>query len=432
MRLIAVTAALTALSLWVGPSAAGARDGASRAAKNAALPTSLRDIVVPSPAPEGVGIRMTDVGPVFTDQTQMTLYLRASGLDCYSKNGASGADLHPLLNIYAEYKAPTCVDQWPPFLAPADAKPIGNWTVIDSPVGSRQWAYKGAAVHLSRKDRLPGDVNGPNSGSVKMLPALVPLRMPAGVQTTETPFGVTGAIAAGLLYVLPAAIKPDEKWLSFAAGALARPIKGWSIIDQGGGDRVWAFRNRPVYTFAGDHETGDMNGIGIDGAQLVVFAPAPPAPPEITMQRAWSGPVYADLTGLSIYTFKCTMPAPGTRKQETFFCDNWDSPVGHREMFCAAPDRCGERFRPILAPADRKPVGGRWSVATIPDPVRYPLRWIPAGTEADEKPGAVKVITYKGSPVYGWTEDEVPGEMWGNGIVHGGAVQWNVIYAGRF
>ena len=36
-----------------------------------------------------------------------------------------------------------CVMNWPPLAASADAKPMGDWTVVTRDDGSTQWAYKG-------------------------------------------------------------------------------------------------------------------------------------------------------------------------------------------------------------------------------------------------------------------------------------------------
>lgn len=57
-----------------------------------------------------------------------------------------------------------CVDQcakaWPPFVAPADAKTIGDYSVITRDDGTRQWAYKGKPLYTWVKDTKPGDTTG--------------------------------------------------------------------------------------------------------------------------------------------------------------------------------------------------------------------------------------------------------------------------------
>lgn len=60
--------------------------------------------------------------------------------------------------------APTCYDQcaqhWPPFLAAADGKPNGDWTIEGRKGGAKQWAYKGRPLYTFTRDQQPGKVEG--------------------------------------------------------------------------------------------------------------------------------------------------------------------------------------------------------------------------------------------------------------------------------
>ncbi|HUI14105.1 MAG TPA: hypothetical protein VL048_11630 [Xanthobacteraceae bacterium] len=53
-----------------------------------------------------------------------------------------------------------CTNNWPPFNAPADAKPSGDWTVVTRKDGSKQWAYKGKPLYTFYHDGDPGDAKG--------------------------------------------------------------------------------------------------------------------------------------------------------------------------------------------------------------------------------------------------------------------------------
>ena len=53
-----------------------------------------------------------------------------------------------------------CRQYWPPALAPADAQPAGDLTLITSDNGQKQWAYKGQALYTYVDDKVPGDVTG--------------------------------------------------------------------------------------------------------------------------------------------------------------------------------------------------------------------------------------------------------------------------------
>jgi predicted lipoprotein with Yx(FWY)xxD motif len=59
-----------------------------------------------------------------------------------------------------------CADNWPPLMASADSKPMGDWTVIARDDGKIMWAYKGKPLYTWKKDSAPGDTTGDgfNSG----------------------------------------------------------------------------------------------------------------------------------------------------------------------------------------------------------------------------------------------------------------------------
>jgi predicted lipoprotein with Yx(FWY)xxD motif len=57
-----------------------------------------------------------------------------------------------------------CIKEWPPLLAPEDAKPMDEWTlleVVDADGKTKQmWAYDGMPFYLFVDDKKPGDVTG--------------------------------------------------------------------------------------------------------------------------------------------------------------------------------------------------------------------------------------------------------------------------------
>lgn len=65
-----------------------------------------------------------------------------------------------------EIGAKGCVDEclkaWTPITAPADAQPSGLWEIYVRPDGTRQWAYKGAALYTYSADKDVGDNYGNN------------------------------------------------------------------------------------------------------------------------------------------------------------------------------------------------------------------------------------------------------------------------------
>jgi predicted lipoprotein with Yx(FWY)xxD motif len=53
-----------------------------------------------------------------------------------------------------------CTENWIPLPATADAKPVGDFTVISRNDGSRMWAYRYRPLYTSPADKAPGDANG--------------------------------------------------------------------------------------------------------------------------------------------------------------------------------------------------------------------------------------------------------------------------------
>ena len=46
-----------------------------------------------------------------------------------------------------------CAEAWPPFIADANAKAAGDWTIINRGGGVKQWAYKDKPVYYFARDK---------------------------------------------------------------------------------------------------------------------------------------------------------------------------------------------------------------------------------------------------------------------------------------
>lgn len=53
-----------------------------------------------------------------------------------------------------------CATNWPPLAAAADAKAMGDWTIVTRDDGGKQWSYKGKPLYAWTKDTKPGDTSG--------------------------------------------------------------------------------------------------------------------------------------------------------------------------------------------------------------------------------------------------------------------------------
>lgn len=204
--------------------------------------------------------------PAFADSMGMTLYFRTSGLACDAK----------------------CRQTWKPMTAARLALPVGDWTLVKVEDGTRQWAYKGQPVYTYAHDNKPGDTNGAGAGwSIALVNAY---DAPATVKVTKNAKNWSMFTDANgkTLYALemynyfigthhlnPALFSQPitgrmlaeyckdsctESWRPYVAAADAEGSGFWSIVTRSDGTRQWAYQGYPLYTFAEDHEAGDMNG----------------------------------------------------------------------------------------------------------------------------------------------------------------------------
>lgn len=107
-------------------------------------------VLAPALAQTGQPAQIADTakGKVLADSKGMTLY--TFDRDAPGKSNCSGQ----------------CAQNWPPFMAAANAAPSGNWTIVTRDDGAKQWAYKGKPLYTWAKDSKPGDVTGDGVNNV--------------------------------------------------------------------------------------------------------------------------------------------------------------------------------------------------------------------------------------------------------------------------
>lgn len=79
---------------------------------------------------------------MFTDHKGMTLYT-------FAKDSAGKSMCND-----------KCAANWPPLMAEAGDKSMGDWTVIKRDDGSMQWAYQGMPLYTFVMDKKAGDMTG--------------------------------------------------------------------------------------------------------------------------------------------------------------------------------------------------------------------------------------------------------------------------------
>jgi predicted lipoprotein with Yx(FWY)xxD motif len=314
-------------------------------------------------------------------------------------------------------KRRSCAEEYPPAFAGADAKPIGEWSIIDRPDGRKQWAHKGYPIYTAIADKKPGDVLGGSKrgGEGGRVPVSPPILVPPM-------FGVTQAVNGRLLttdkditvYVSDfdrpgrstCAGKCLETWKPLIAPLFAESQGEWSVFERAPGVKQWAYRGRPLYTFVEDGDTipGKLWGNDEAGWHAVYTQRVADPPSDFRYQDTPTGIVIADRRGHTVYRYNCTEDAI-----DQFACDRPDSPQQYRLAVCGGGDvdKCLQLFPYIPYSASARNESTLWG------PVLINLR-----TGHHAKPGeanAQEVWAFRGQPVFTHSRDVAPGDMKGDG-----------------
>ena len=400
---------------------------------------------VADPMPVGVEVVGTDMdGPVFADASGHTLYIFGGGRREGGGYGGGGdpkdkskctdtvdrvttgnmapypADME--LPDMASRKA--CAKVWPPLFAAADAKPVGEWSIITRDDGKKQWAYDHGAVYTSVLDKAPGDVNGGGhlhaqgaSGTVhtpigpkSQLPAQFAIEsMPTGrLLTSIEGFSVYASDKDG-------ASKSNcdqacqTMWKPVTAAATAPQSQGdWSIIERSPGVYQWAFRKKPLYTLVGEGQKRSFHGADIPGWHNVYTTPAPAFPKGFTVQDNPGGAVLTDPNGKTVYIFNCIEDSADQQS-----CDHPSTTQEYRLAICGGfdPKRCAAQFPYVTADKSAKSNSQIWGIKDI-DPMTG--RYVDAGTA-----GSVHIWTFRDRPLYTYWHDASAGEVRANAFGEG-------------
>lgn len=390
------------------------------------------------PMPPGVKVVHTELeGPVFANAEGRTLYtwplgnLRNGNAGDRRNSGISSCDD----TIYKEtsgYMSPyppgfllpdldqrkSCEQLWPPLLAPADAKPVGKWTLVKRKNGENQWAFDGYPVYTSDRDRKPGDVLGGTNALAGGAQGIVrvPLSPPpdAPPELAVVPFRTGHMLTTyrGSSVYISDADEPGKSnctgpclqdWAPVLAPQTAKPRGEWSVVERSPGIKQWAYRGKPLYTYIPDKRTRSVIGSDVPGWHNAYTQRALPPPAEFTIHDSRIGQVLADANGKTLYLYQCNDDA---LDQQT--CDHPESPQVYRLAICGDfdPKVCQATFPYVKAAPGAKSDSTLWSVMTInPDTGRK--------AKAGEA-GAMSVWAYRERPVYTYGDDEKPGDANGD------------------
>lgn len=397
-----------------------------------------REDYVREPLPPGIQVVHTELeGPVFATAEGKTIYiwpltnLRNGNAGDRRNSGESSCND----TIYKEttgYMSPypggfwlpeldkrrSCQDLWPPVVAPADAKPVGKWTIIKRKDGRNQWAYDGYPVYTSDLDKKPGDVLGGTNALAGGAQGAV--RYPIGPspdvppELSVVPFRTGRMLATHKGYSVYSSDADEHNksncygkclndWNPVLAPQTAKPKGDWSVVERSPGIKQWAYRGKPLYTYVHEKRARAVTGSDIPGWHNVYTQRALPPPEEFTVQDSRIGQVLADKNGKTIYLYQCNDDA---MDQQT--CDHPDAPQVYRLAICGNfdPKVCQKTFPYVPAEPGAKAASSLWTVVTI-DPNTG--KWAKPGD-----PGAMSVWAYRNRPVYTYGDDLKPGDANGD------------------
>ena len=435
---VLATALLTSSWVFAADPSTDSYLSAWRSGKFAAGHRTEGYVHVPMPP----GFRVVDSeldGPVFADAGGRTLYIwpreelrNGSAGDNKGESECTSVKLTVNDGFMSPYptglllpdldQRPSCTQAWPPVRAPADAKPLDDWSIIERSDRIRQWAYDGFALYTSSIDRRLGDVLGGTSrrghgdGFVLRNPAGPPPDVPPGFKVVSTALGRLLTTEHNQSVYVSDQDSPNrshcdeactQTWIPIIAPNIARPHGEWSIIQRTSGVHQWAFRTRPLYLYVMDRShTYSLRGSDVPGWHNVFTQMTPPPPRDFTVQDATAGQVLADSAGMTIYIYQC-----GEDSLDQLGCDYPTETQAYRLAMCGGsdPSRCLQSFPYVPAPENVPRDNPAWSAVDI-DPMTG--RFARPG-----QPGARHVWAYRGRPIYTFSGDRVPGDI--NADSHG-------------
>lgn len=206
-------------------------------------------------------------------------------------NGFGLVDSATGMTLYAIAKDKTLSRDWKPEYASALALPVADFSIVTRPDGTHQWAYMGRALYRFDGDYAPGEVNGifedKGVSAALVYRNYLPAEFAIGHYTGRGPLLTTrdglsvytearynlqyGGRETRTGYVIPYNLAKDvgakgcvgsctEMWKPVKAPADAVSWGFWEVATRADGSKQWVYKGSPLYTYAGDHKGGDIEG----------------------------------------------------------------------------------------------------------------------------------------------------------------------------
>ncbi len=363
-------------------------------------------IVARQSTPPGVTFQKVKIGTVTAipgsssdQQEQVTVYADGNGKTLYTfdKDTTPGK---------SACTTDECVKAWPAMTAAADAKPFGQWTVITRDDGSKQWALKGKPLYTFVKDAKIGDNTGNNVAQIWHMALLQPadgVVLPYGINIAEVNeangqtligpnkmplYAYDGDVADG---------KCGDKvcgtdWKPLLAGQLANTMGDFSVVNRADGIQQWAYKGHPLFSYAGDMDLGDANGMNVDKHFQIAQIEDYYLPSEVkVIPNERKGGLLTDNSGKTLYA-RDRVRFDGTGGHAARGADRGVPMLGLTIGTSGCDAECTKEWHPLIAAADAKP-SGYWMLMKRDDGA---MQW-----------------AYQGYALYTYSGDKKPGDMIG-------------------
>lgn len=240
----------------------------------------------PSRIPPGFAVKTTTVGRLLTTDKNFSVYAYDQDAPDTSMCGAE------------------CTQTWKPVAAPAMAQAQGEWSILVRSPGVRQWVFREKPLYTYALDQQSWSQEGSDAAGWSNVYTQLAPPTPVSFSVQDTLAGQVLADPRGMtiytyvcgddsldqlscehpndtqVYRLamcgggdPEKCLKNWPYVRADKGAMNNS-RAWSVIsidpktghraaaEQSDALSVWAYRDRPVYTYGGDRRPGDVNGAG--------------------------------------------------------------------------------------------------------------------------------------------------------------------------
>lgn len=310
-------------------------------------------------------------------------------------------------------KPSTCVDacaaEWPAAIAPDNARPVGDWSIIPRGDGAKQWAFRGMPLYHSMKDIKPKDMGyggpsgalGEDTDGVWHVAKVAPTAwttVPSGISIAEAlaaPGQVLVNAKGRTLYTYDGDPKQDkallDQWAPVAASQLDLPVGDFMTVSRADGVNQWAYRGKPLYTFRADIEAGDVNGAGLTKGMQAAVVMQYYMPPDVAVMKDQrrGGLLVQASTGKVLYA-RDRAQWNGTGAHYARGALRGNPATGTAIGLTGCDQECEKTWQPLLAPADATN-WGNWTVLNRADGTKqWAYQSYALYTNAGEKAGEAR------------------------------------------